>query len=125
MFSLATRYLVPVCASMSECGTPAVCISMGVPVALGKAMPSVIALRCCGLLRATWYKRGRSRGLHGVYSRLPGLSYNQELTCWSGQVERDVFSRWPITQRCTISNAQNSYDFHWCLYSGYTSKSGL
>ena len=32
---------------------PAVCISMGVPVALCKAMSSVLALRCCGLLRAS------------------------------------------------------------------------
>ena len=31
---------------------PAECVSMGVPIALGKAM-SVLALRCCGLLRAS------------------------------------------------------------------------
>ena len=44
---------VPVRACMSECGMPAECSSMDVPVALGKAMSSVPALRCCGLLRAS------------------------------------------------------------------------
>ena len=81
MFSLATRYLVPVRTSMSECGMPAECTSMGVPVALGKAMSSVLALRCtvvcCERVR---YKRGHSRGLHSIHSRLPGLSYSHTTT---------------------------------------------
>ena len=42
---------------------------------------------------------------------------------WSGQVQRDVFSRWSITQRCNISNAQHRLlNFPWCLYSGYLPK---
>ena len=84
---------------------------MGVPVALGKAISSVLALRCYGLLRASsvqaWALAPAAR--HSLSSAWTVTQ--QGAICWSGQVQRDVFSRWPITQRCTISNAQHSSIF--------------
>ena len=81
MFSLATRYLVPVRTSTSECGMPAECIAMGVPVALGKAMSFVLSFRCCGILRASsaqaWTLARAAR--HSLSSAWTVISsYNQE-----------------------------------------------
>ena len=62
---------------------PAECISMGVPVALGKAMSSVLALRCRGLLRASsvqaWtLARAARHSLSSAWTVIL-LSYNQEV----------------------------------------------
>ena len=83
MFSLATRYyLEPVRTITSECGMPAACISMGVPVALGEVMSSVFARRCCGLLRASSVQ-ARTLARAAWYSISSAwtviLSYNQEV----------------------------------------------
>ena len=61
---------------------PAEGISMGVPVALGKAMSSVLALRCCDLLRASsvqaWsLARAARHSLSSAWTVT--LSYNQEV----------------------------------------------
>ena len=46
-----------------------------VPVALGTTIPSVIVLHVVVYRVRVRCKRGRSRGLHGIHSHLPGLSY--------------------------------------------------
>ena len=72
---------------------PAACVSMGVPVALGKAMSSVHVLPCCGLMRASsvqaWTLARAAR--HSLSSAWTVTQ--QGGICWSGQVQRDVFSR--------------------------------
>ena len=115
MFSLVTRYLVPVRTSTSECGMPAECISMGVPVALGQAMSSVLALRCCVWSIGCEFGTSVDARAGCTAFTLVCLDCDTVMQpggiCWPGQVQRDVFTRWPITQRCTMSNAQQSSIF--------------
>ena len=61
---------------------PTECSSMGVPVAFGKAMSSVLALRCCGLMRASsvqaWtLARAARQSLSSAWTVI--LSYSQEV----------------------------------------------
>ena len=88
---------------------------MGVPVALGQAMSSVLALRCCVWSIACKFGTSVEARAGCTAFTLVCVDCHTVMQpggiCWSGQVQRDVFSRRLITQRCTISNAQQSSIF--------------
>ena len=77
---------------------PALCISMHAPVALGNAMWCVLELQCCGLLRAisvqAWTFARAARHSPSSARIVTADVIHPEGICWSGQVQRDVFSRW-------------------------------
>ena len=105
MVSLATRYLLPVRTSTSECGMSAECIFIGVLVVLGQAM-SVIAFRCCGWSIACGFGKSveARAGCKAFTLACPDCHTVMQPggICWSDQVQRDVFLRWPITQIWTL-----------------------
>ena len=102
------RYLVPVRTSSRECGMPAVCVTMGVPIVLGKAMP-VLALWCCGLLRASsvqaWILARAAR--HPLSSASGCDTTRRSLLVRPGPAGC-FFRRTRNIQTCTTSSTQHS-----------------